>query len=105
MSIKSIDMQVLVQKTGDVAKIQQAHRLENENRQQEFSQQINQETERNTKTVNQPLHNKFEYVHNRKEREKEKKSKTQKGKKDKSENKKSGATVALERGNNLDITV
>ncbi|MDD3267757.1 MAG: hypothetical protein PHX14_00415, partial [Syntrophomonadaceae bacterium] len=81
MSIRSIDMQVLVHKVGDVAKVQQAQQLENSNRQQESTQQIGQQTHIDVKTVNQPLRNEHADVHEKQEKEnQEKKSRAKKGK-------------------------
>lgn len=51
MSIKSIDMQVLVQKVSDVARIRQVEQTEADRRQQEHVQVISQETNTNSKVI------------------------------------------------------
>lgn len=51
MSIRSVDMQVLVQKVGEVARIQQAQHAEASHRQGEFSQLITAQTLSNRQTV------------------------------------------------------
>lgn len=51
MSIKSVDMQVLVQKVGDIARLQQAQHTEANHRQGEFSQLITAQTLANRQTV------------------------------------------------------
>jgi|GEM_PF-395658 len=53
MTIRSIDMQVLVQKVGEVAKIQQAEKTSQHIKQQSFLEQIAQQTEVVSKTVNE----------------------------------------------------
>ncbi|MDD2372049.1 MAG: hypothetical protein WC109_02580 [Syntrophomonadaceae bacterium] len=69
MTIKSIDMQVLVQKVGDVAKIQQAQQTGNNHRQEEFIKNINEQTDRYTKTVNKALQSEHKKVHEKEEKE------------------------------------
>ncbi len=71
MTIKSIDMQVLVQKVGDVAKIQQAQQTGNNHRQEEFIKNINEQTDRYTKTVNKALQSEHKKVHEKEEKEKQ----------------------------------
>lgn len=55
MTIRSVDMQVLVQKIGDVARVQQTEKSDHQSRQQQFLQQIAQQTEINSNVVNQAL--------------------------------------------------
>lgn len=106
MSIRSIDMQVLVQKVGDVAKIQQAQQLENSNRQQESAQQIGQQTHIDAKTVKQPLKNDRAHVHEKQEKEQqEKKSRAKKGKDEQTENNEKHEKDGNRPGNHLDITI
>ncbi|MBC7075079.1 MAG: hypothetical protein H5T98_03175 [Syntrophomonadaceae bacterium] len=105
MTIKSVDMQVLVQKVGDVAKIQQVQRTGDENRHYEFNQQISQHIEKNTKTVNQPLHSEFEYIYDKQEKQKRRKFKAKKGNEKKTENNKSNAPEENGKGSRLDIIV
>ena len=68
MTIKSIDMQVLVQKVGDVAKIQQAQQTGNNHRQEEFIKNINEQTDRYTKTVNKTLQSEQKKVNQKEEK-------------------------------------
>lgn len=106
MSIRSIDMQVLVQKVTDVAKVQQAQQLESSNRQQESAQQISQQTNIDVKTVNQPLKNQNAHVHEKQEKkDDEKKSKAKKGNSKKEENNQKNTVDGNLNGNHLDIIV
>ena len=75
MTIRSIDMQVLVQKVGDVAKIQQAEKSDHNNRQQQFAQQILQQTETNSKTVSQNLRSEATLIRDKQEEEEKRKKK------------------------------
>lgn len=106
MSIRSIDMQVLVQKVGDVAKVQQAQQLENSNRQQESTQQIGQQTQMDVKTVNQPLKNERAHVYQKQEKEQqEKKSRQKKGKGNQTENNEKHEKTGNNQENHIDITI
>jgi hypothetical protein len=105
MTIRSIDMQVLIQKVGDVARIQQSQQLENNSRQQEFAQQITQQTDKNVKTVNQMLRNEQAFVHEKQEQESGKKKQAKKGKSDKMANRDKTEKCPNKRGNKLDIIV
>jgi hypothetical protein len=70
MSIKSVDMQVLVQKVADIARIQQTQRTEASHRQGEFSQLINNQTIANRQTVRElsdPEAKTLEDRHNKKQ--------------------------------------
>lgn len=81
MTIKSIDMQVLIPKVTDVAKVQQIQQQENSARQQENANNIIRETLKNTNTVNQPLRDESVFIHQKEEQEKNfKKNKQKKGK-------------------------
>lgn len=53
MTIRSIDMQVLVQKVGEAAKIQQTEKTDQQVKQQSFLEQIAQQTQMVSTTVNQ----------------------------------------------------
>ncbi|WP_054694361.1 hypothetical protein [Syntrophomonas palmitatica] len=91
MTIRSVDMQVLVQKMGDVTRVQQAQQSDHQNRQQEFIQNINVQNERIAHSVDKPLRNESKLVHEKEEQEKGSKSKSQKrGKEEEEENKKKG---------------
>jgi hypothetical protein len=71
MTIKSIDMQVLVQKVGDVARIQQAQQIGHNHRQEEFVKNISQETDKYSKTVNKPGESQHKKVDEKEEKEKQ----------------------------------
>ncbi|MDD2585230.1 MAG: hypothetical protein PHT79_00595 [Syntrophomonadaceae bacterium] len=106
MTIRSIDMQVLVQKVGDVAKIQQVQQSDHANRQQEFAQQIAQQTEKNTKTVNQPLQNQSKLIHEKQEKEKQsRKYRNKEGKKDNKENNDDNVIFEPNKGKTIDIKI
>jgi hypothetical protein len=103
MTIKSVDMQVLVQKVGDVAKIQQAQQTGNNHRQEEFIKNINEQTDRYTKTVNKALQSEHKKVHEKEEKEKQSR-KRYKGS-NKQENEEDKSNSGNESGSNLDIIV
>jgi hypothetical protein len=103
MTIKSIDMQVLVQKVGDVAKIQQAQQTGNNHRQEEFIKNINEQTDRYTKTVNKALQSEHKKVHEKEEKEKQSRKRYKDNKKENEEEDKS--SIANESGSNLDIII
>ncbi|PKM77687.1 MAG: hypothetical protein CVU90_06305 [Firmicutes bacterium HGW-Firmicutes-15] len=107
MSIRSTDMQVLIQKVGDVAKLQQIQQHEVNIKQQEFNSQIMDQTSKITHTINQTLRDESALVHEKQEKEeKAKKNKNNKGNSDNKENSKEH-TKNLEpgRGDKLDIIV
>ncbi|HWP98611.1 MAG TPA: hypothetical protein VN426_17345 [Syntrophomonadaceae bacterium] len=106
MSIRSVDMQVLVQKVGDISRIQQTHQVEENNRQQEFNQAIVQQTDHNSKEVNQSLRSEEAYVHERQEKQKkEEKGQEKKGKKEDTANTDNKSQNMSQSGHRLDITV
>ncbi len=51
MTIRSLDMQVLVQKVGEVARIQQTEQTGANRQQQEFAQAINAQTTKNSQAT------------------------------------------------------
>ncbi|MEA1960037.1 MAG: hypothetical protein U9N81_01885 [Bacillota bacterium] len=75
MTIRSMDMQVLVQKVNEVTRIQHSQQQEQMNRQQDLASQINQQTIRNSKSVSAPLKNESKIVHEKEEKEKESRKK------------------------------
>lgn len=103
MTIKSVDMQVLVQKVGDVAKIQQAQQTGNNHRQEEFIKNINEQTDRYTKTVNKALQSEHKKVHEKEEKEKQSRKRYRGSNKQENEEDKSNS--GNESGSNLDIIV
>jgi hypothetical protein len=106
MTIKSIDMQVLVQKVGDVAKIQQAQQAGNNHRQEEFIKNISEQTDRYTKTVNKTLHSESKKVNEKEEKEKQSRKKhTAKKEEGKDKSGESKLQTPSESGGNVDIIV
>lgn len=106
MSIRSIDMQVLVQKVGDVARIQHTHQVDHDKRQQEFVQAIAQQTQHNTKEVNQMLRSEHAEIHQRQEKQKkEKNSQEKKGKHENEANNDNKSLNNNDSGHFLDITI
>ena len=104
MSMRIMDMQVLVQKTTDVAKIQQAQHQETNLKQQDMANQIVAQTQQNTKTVNKPLANESKLVHEKQEKENNaKKSRKKRGDHENEENTEEHTQLDLNRGNKLDI--
>ena len=104
MSMKIMDMQVLIQKTADVAKIQQVQNQETNLRQQEMTNQIAAQTQQNTKNVNKPQANQSKLVHEKHDKEEQaKKSRKKRGNKEKKENTEDCKQIDPIRGNSLDI--
>lgn len=106
MSIRSVDMQVLVQKVGDISRIQHTHQVEESQRQQEFNQAIVQQTDHNSREVNQSLRGEEAYVHERQEKQKkEKKGEEKKGKREETANTDNKSQNMSQPGQRLDITI
>lgn len=106
MSIRSVDMQVLVQKAGDVARVQQTHQIEQDRRQQEFNHAIIQQTNHNTKEVNQTLKGEDVYVQDRQEKQKkQKKDQENKGNEETTANNENKSVKSPKQGHHLDITI
>ena len=104
MSMKIMDMQVLIQKTADVAKIQQVQHQETNLRQQEMANQIAAQTQQNTQNVNKPQANQSKLVHEKQDKEEQaKKSRKKRGNNKKEENTEECKQLDPNRGNNLDI--
>jgi len=102
--MKIMDMQVLIQKTADVAKIQQVQNQETNLRQQEMTNQIAAQTQQNTKNVNKPQANQAKLVHEKHDKEEEaKKSRKKRGNKENKENTEDCKQIDPIRGNSLDI--
>ena len=107
MTIRSMDMQVLIQRVNDVSRVQQVNQQENNTKQQEFNNQISNQTAQNTHAVNQALRDESALVHEKEKQEKKsKKNKEKKGITDNKENT-NEEHVRLEpnRGNNVDIII
>lgn len=104
MSIKSVDMQVLIQKTSDVARIQQIQNQGNNFRQQEISSNILQDTNQNTQTVKKPPAGEGKLVHEKQEHEKNSSQDERKrGNKAKKSNSEEEKQLDPNRGGKLDI--
>lgn len=107
MSMKIMDMQVLIQKTADVSKIQQVQNQESNIRQQELTNQIVAQTQQNTHSINRPPANQAKLVHEKQEQEEHsKKNRKKRGNIGNIENKEEHKQLAdPNRGNNLDILI
>lgn len=111
MTIKSVDMQVLVQKIGDVARVQQTQQQDHQARQQGFINEIQSQTQRNSKTVNETLRNEQKIVHEKQEKDGQKKeNKSQRrteavATKESDTDRPADANLEPGRGENLDIFV
>lgn len=72
MTIRSVDMQVLVQRVGDISRIQHVQQAQNANKFQENVQQIMQQTVMVSKSVERNREAQSKRVHEDKESEKRK---------------------------------
>jgi hypothetical protein len=63
-------MQVLVQKVGDVARVQQTEKSDHASRQQQFLEHITQQTEANSSAVNQASANESVLIREKQEQKK-----------------------------------
>ncbi|KUG03619.1 hypothetical protein ASZ90_019052 [hydrocarbon metagenome] len=107
MTIRSLDMQVLVQKVGEVARIQQTEQSGAHRQQQEFAQAINAQTTKNSQTTREVDQNKAELNANRDKEEHKKKSKKEAGKKTGTNDESIAADFLIdpEKGHNVDIKI
>jgi len=107
MSIRTTDMQVLIQKTTDVAKLQNIHQQELAAKQHEFNNLNIEQTMKNTHSVNKTLRDESALVHEKQEREKNSKQNQNKEGNGKSEENKKEEQKLFEpgRGINVDIVV
>ncbi len=106
MTIRSVDMQVLVQKVNDVTKIQQTQQVEGQNRQQESAQNIAAQTERVSRTVNQTLRNQGKKVQGKEEHEEGNQGKKRERKSGGKEEKSTQTDPeSLKKGLGIDITI
>lgn len=109
MTIRSVDMQVLVPKVSDVARIRQVEQTEADRRQQEAVQFISKETNTNSKSVKETEQGKSRWIDKNDEKEK---GGQQQGKQDKEqpEQQKPGTgdeqlLKCKHKGNNIDIKI
>ncbi|MGE5390550.1 MAG: hypothetical protein ACM3PE_05740 [Deltaproteobacteria bacterium] len=108
MSIRSVDMQVLVQKTGDIARIQAANQVEGQHKLMENTQNINVQNENIARRVNDPLRNESKLVHEKEEQEKnqKKRQRQQEGEEETRKDKEAAKNKGKAEGNHhLDITI
>lgn len=106
MTIRSVDMQVLVQKVGEVGKVQAAQQADYNTRQQETIQDIGKQNEKLSKTVNQTSANQSKLVHEKHEKEKKSPKKTEKrGNKKQREKTNKLLEINEAKGNNIDIKI
>lgn len=104
MTIRTVDMQVLIPKASEVSRVQQVQQQENNTRQQEFIAQQAQLTAKNETTVSQSLHTETVFIHDKEEKEKNKKKSSRKeGKKRHLENHRSVIRDSKSLGGNIDI--
>jgi len=97
-------MQVLVQKTGDMAKIQQVQHQETNLKQHEMANQIVAQTQQNTQSVNQPSASESKLVHEKEEKDNNnKKNRKKRGNSINEENTEDCNPLDPNRGNKLDI--
>ncbi len=106
MTIRSLDMQVLVQKVGEVARLQQTEQAGAHRQQQEFAEAINAETIKNSKAPREIDQHKAELT-TKKDKEKHKKKSSQGSEKKPGINDESMASEFIDpdKGNNVDIKI
>ncbi|NLJ72584.1 MAG: hypothetical protein GX333_06200 [Syntrophomonadaceae bacterium] len=85
MTIRSIDLQVLVQKTAEVSKIQQAMQSQANSKQQENLQQITDFNKNVSQTVTKNRETEHKRVRDEEEKERKRKNKSE-NKKDEDDN-------------------
>lgn len=106
MTIKSIDMQVLVPKVGEVARIQQIQQTEANHRQQEFSQLIMDQTQAHSTTVRETTENQGRTIQERESSEKKKRqSKSQSDKRSDADQTDGEMFKDFHKGGTIDIRV
>jgi hypothetical protein len=107
MTIRSLDMQVLIPRLNDVARIQHVQQQENNVRQHEYNILNSDQTQKNSTTVNQMLRNESALVHEKEENEKKyKKKSVKKGIDEEKENRDEEPSKRKSiQGSNLDIIV
>ncbi len=107
MTIRSLDMQVLVQKIGEVARIQQTDQVGANKRQQEFTQAINAETIKNSKSAQEIDQHKAQLSTNKDKDEDKREPKKKAGKKAESDNEimDSEFNIDPDKGHNIDIKI
>lgn len=106
MTIRSVDMQVLVQKAGDVARVQQSHQIDQDRRQQEFNQAMIQQINHNTKEVNQTRKGEDVYIQERQEKQKKQKNEQEnKGNDETTANNENKSVKSPTQGHRVDITI
>lgn len=107
MSIKTFDMQVLIPKTHEVGKMQQVQLQEAQARQQEGAQQVQAETLKTSKQVNDPQKSEASYIQEKQEEEKRRRKGARKGKDDSGEKEEAApeSRKIIDAAGHLDVTV
>ncbi|MGE5397868.1 MAG: hypothetical protein ACM3MK_10095 [Chitinophagales bacterium] len=110
MTIRTVDMQVLIPKVSDVSKVQQIHQQENNARQQEFASHMNQKAVKIETTVNRSAEDAAVLIREKQEREKRQNNKEKKeGSSESKENNETSKPLAEPRGhlsgNSIDIII
>jgi len=104
VTIKSMDMQVLVQKIGDIARVRQVDQTGTQRRQQEFNELINNQTNKNSKTIKEINQDKAR-LNTDKDKEKRKSNKKSTKIKTHKEKTDDNLNFDMEKGNNIDIKI
>lgn len=87
MSMRTTDLQVLIPRSSEVARVQQVQQQANQNQQQEVAAQLLQQTVKNESSINPSLEGEKVLIREREEREKnEKKRRNAAGKTEEEEN-------------------
>ncbi len=107
MTIKSLDMQVMVQKIGEVARIQQSEQTGANNKQQEFTEAINAQTIKNSKATPEVEQHKPQ-LNTNKDKDKDKRDPPKKARKKAvldNESMDSEFNIDPDKGHNVDIKI
>lgn len=106
MTVRTVDMQVLIPKLSEVARVQQVQQQENNNRQQELMAQMVQSTARNDTSISQLPGSENVLIRERREKEKNRKKLVRKeGLTDDKENKEAGELKKGLLGGKIDLKV
>lgn len=103
MTIRSVDMQVLVQKVGEVARVQQTEKSDHASRQQQFLEHITQQTETNSNAVNQASANESVLIREKQEQKKKARSAKKDREREEAEESQTQWASDPDRGSNIDI--
>ncbi|HOV43475.1 MAG TPA: hypothetical protein PLE01_06140 [Syntrophothermus lipocalidus] len=88
MTVRTVDLQVLIPRSSEVARVQHNQQQANQNQQQELTAQLLQQTVRNENTINPSLEGQKALIREREEKgKKDKKRQAAAGKTENEENK------------------